>query len=155
MPKKKNEKGRAASRNAGKRAATIPPQSRHLPRHSHPRTKNPADPAPLKAAPPTAKRTLPKRSRRCPRMSIGEALREKGIDEHAIAGNYAHVVKTLTGKQPKAGGVQKLLVDVLKECSRQIESARESERAPSTDAPVIVQLVHTVARPERSASDCP
>jgi hypothetical protein len=84
-------------------------------------------------------------------MSIGEALRKQGIDEHVIASNYVHVVGDLTGNRPKAGTVQKLLVDVLKECSRQVEAARESERAARGDAPVIVQLVHDVPRPDRSA----
>ena len=59
----------------------------------------------------------------------------------------------------------KLRFDLLKECSRQIEAShdaqqkaakeKEAARAPSPDAPVIVQLVHSVERPERAAPDPP
>lgn len=45
-------------------------------------------------------------------------------------------------------GAKKLLVDVLKECSRQLDNSA-GHRAG--DAPVIVQLVHTVSRPPRPA----
>ncbi|MGD1210704.1 MAG: hypothetical protein ABR973_05025 [Candidatus Acidiferrales bacterium] len=84
---------------------------------------------------------------------MGEALRRQGLDEHAVAGNWVHVVNRLTGNEPGDGGVEKLLVDVLKECSRQLdaEAAQASER--SADAPVIVQLVHKVDRPMRPAPE--
>jgi hypothetical protein len=84
-----------------------------------------------------------------PRIPIGEALRELGIDERAIAGNYVHVLKKLKAPKADTGGVQKLFVDVLKELSRQIE-ASQPPRAPHSDAPVVVQLVHSVARPVRA-----
>ena len=45
------------------------------------------------------------------------------------------------------GGATKLLVDVLKECSRQLDNTAGHR---SGDAPVIVQLVHTVSRPVRA-----
>ncbi len=94
-------------------------------------------------------------------MRIGEALRTHGFDEDTVAGKYVEVLGKLSGPNPKAGGVQKLLVDVLKECSRQLESAteaqqeaeKEGERAASPDAPVIVHLVHTVPRPDRPGSE--
>ena len=96
-------------------------------------------------------------------MRIGEALRKHGLDEHVVAGKFVHVVKKLTGKEAKASGVDKLLVDVLKECSRQIEASndaaqkaakeKEAARAPSPDAPVIVQLVHSVERPDRPGAE--
>jgi hypothetical protein len=79
---------------------------------------------------------------------MGEALRREGLDEHAVAGNWVHVVEQLKKGNAEAAGVEKLLVDVLKECSRQLEA--ESEH--SLDAgggPVIVQLVHKVDRPAR------
>jgi hypothetical protein len=83
---------------------------------------------------------------------MGEALRRQGLDEHAVAGNWVHVVNRLTGNEPGDGGVEKLLVDVLKECSRQLEAEAEqaSERSGG-DAFAIVQLVHKVDRPVRPA----
>ncbi len=84
-----------------------------------------------------------------PRVSIGEALRQHGVDEHVVAENYVHVLGKLTAENPDSGGVQKLLVDLLKEFSRQIEASQPPARA-SADAPVIVQLVHSIARPTRA-----
>jgi hypothetical protein len=86
-----------------------------------------------------------------PRIPIGEALRERGLDEYTIADTYVHVVGKLTAGKSDSGGVQKLLVDVLKECSRQIEASQPPMRSANPDAPVIVQLVHTVTRPVRAA----
>jgi hypothetical protein len=86
-----------------------------------------------------------------PRIAIGDALRERGLDEHTIADTYVHVIAKLTSSESDGGGVQKLLVDVLKECSRQIETSQPPMRSANPDAPVIVQLVHTVARPARAA----
>jgi hypothetical protein len=88
-----------------------------------------------------------------PRIPIGEALRERGLDEFAIADTYVHVVGKLTAPKPNGGGVEKLLVDVLKECSRQIETSQPPMRSANPDAPVIVQLVHSVARPVRPPLD--
>jgi hypothetical protein len=82
------------------------------------------------------------------RVSIGTALCEAGFDERAVAMQYVNVVQNLA--QPSTtdrGGATKLLVDVLKECSRQLDSTAGHR---SADAPVIVQLVHTVARPMRA-----
>ncbi len=86
-----------------------------------------------------------------PRIAIGDALRERGLDEYTIADTYVHVIAKLTASDSDGGGVQKLLVDVLKECSRQIETSQPPMRSANPDAPVIVQLVHTVARPARAA----
>jgi len=92
-------------------------------------------------------------------VRIGEALRTQGFDEHTVAGNYVQLAEKLSKDEGNASGVDKLRFDVLKEFSRQLESATEAEqkaakekeaaRAPSPDAPVIVQLVHSVERPER------
>jgi hypothetical protein len=84
-----------------------------------------------------------------PPIPIGTALRENGRDEHTIAQSYLHVVDKLKQPNAEAGSAQKLLVDILKECSRQVESAQQAGLAPSADRPVVVQLVHTVARPAR------
>lgn len=58
----------------------------------------------------------------------------------------------------KVTAADKLLFDLQKECTRQLEAATEAEqkaeRAGSRDVPVIVHLVHNVprpARPERAA----
>jgi len=89
-----------------------------------------------------------------PRIHIGEALRQCGLDEYAIAKTYVHVMAQLTTKNPDGGVVAKLLVDVLKECSRQIEASQPPSRA-TADAPVIVQLVHAVSRPIRALPPAP
>lgn len=89
-----------------------------------------------------------------PRIPIGEALRQCGLDEYAIAKTYVHVMAQLTTKNPDGGVVAKLLVDVLKECSRQIEASQPPARA-NADAPVIVQLVHAVSRPARALPPAP
>lgn len=78
------------------------------------------------------------------RVPIGEALRKQGLDEHTIAGTYAQVLDNLKGTK-KAGSNEKLLVEILKECSRQIEAAQ-----PVGEKSVQVQLVHNVERPART-----
>ncbi|HEX4074609.1 MAG TPA: hypothetical protein VHX49_04340 [Candidatus Acidoferrales bacterium] len=78
------------------------------------------------------------------RVPIGEALRREGLDERTIAGTYAQVVDNLKGTK-KAGTNEKLLVEILKECTRQIEAAQ-----PVGDGAVQVQLVHKVERPARA-----
>jgi hypothetical protein len=78
------------------------------------------------------------------RVPIGEALRREGLDERTIAGTYAQVVDNLKGTK-KAGSNEKLLVEILKECTRQIEAAQ-----PVGDGAVQVQLVHRVERPARA-----
>jgi hypothetical protein len=80
-------------------------------------------------------------------VRIGDALRQSGVDEWAVAGGYVDVIGKLTKKSDGNDGVQKLLVDVLKEVSRHLEPPR-AEAAP--DAPVIVKLVHNVSRPART-----
>jgi len=90
-------------------------------------------------------------------MSIGQALCAHGLDEHKIADTYVHVVAKLTKGTKRAGAVEKLLVDVLKECSKRIDDELAAERATAAaaDAPVMVQLVHAVPRPDRSAAPEP
>ena len=79
-----------------------------------------------------------------PRVPIGDALCQAGFDEHAIAAEWIRIADMLI-RECEDGGNQKLLVDVLKECSRQLESAQERHHSGN----VIVQLVHTVSRPPR------
>lgn len=80
-------------------------------------------------------------------MRIGDALRRNGLDEMAIAEGLVSVVGALKKQISDGDGVDKLLVDVLKECSRILEPARSADAAP--DLPVIVKLMHTVSRPKR------
>jgi hypothetical protein len=83
-----------------------------------------------------------------PRVSIGAALCEAGFDERAVASEYVKVVQSLARPESTdRSGATKLLVDVLKECSRQLDNTAGHR---SGDAPVIVQLVHTVSRPVRA-----
>lgn len=92
------------------------------------------------------------RPRRRRRVALGEAMRKHGLDEHAIAQTYAGVVKTLS-KKKTGEGTEKLLVDVLKECSRVLEPPLSKERAGergSSNAPVAVHLSHNVPRPVRN-----
>ena len=152
MPKNTHAKkpgARAKASAAEKVPAVKQAPRKHARRHS-PKTLA-STPAPPNAALLSAPHLLPKGQQRRQRMSIGQALREEGIDEHEIAGNYKHVMVSLKGNAPEGATVQKLFVDVLKECSRQLEASDDAERAPSRDVPVIVHLVHNVPRPERPA----
>jgi hypothetical protein len=122
---------------------------------------NCGQPAPLSlsaaAAPsqPTTSRK-PGARRRKP-VRIGEALRQRGFDEHTIADSYVDVAQRLKGKSDKTGGVEKLLVDVLKECSRHLEPPRPPDRAGdrlgTANAPIHIHLIHSVTRPARTPSD--
>jgi len=86
----------------------------------------------------------PRRRRRLrKRVPIGEALRKQGLDEHTIADTYAQVVDNLKGKK-RAGSNEKLLVEILKECTRQIEAT-----PPAGEGAIQVKLVHNVERPKR------
>jgi hypothetical protein len=93
------------------------------------------------------------RRRRRPRpqkqVRLGDALRQRGLDEHTVADSYVGVIEKLKEKTDKSGGVEKLLVDVLKECSRHLDAPRPDGRAGAGDVPVHVYLIHNVARPER------
>ena len=63
----------------------------------------------------------------------------------------------------KVTAADKLLFDLQKECTRQLEAtaeaeqkaAQQAERSASPDAPVIVHLVHNIPRPDRAPPDPP
>jgi hypothetical protein len=96
-------------------------------------------------APNVSEEKKPRRRRRLrKRVPIGEALRRKGLDEHSIADTYAQVVDNLKGPR-RAGSNEKLLVEILKECTRQIEAAQ-----PTGEGSIQVKLVHNVERPARA-----
>jgi hypothetical protein len=82
-----------------------------------------------------------------PRIRIGDAMRRSGLDEYKVARTLNGVVDKLSdGKTPKdTGGVQKLLVDVLKECSRHLDPPQSERAAPA--APAHITMVHFVPRP--------
>ena len=81
-------------------------------------------------------------------------MRRTGLDEYTVARTFAGVLETLTGKNAaKAGAVQKIVVDVLKECSRHLDPP-QSERAAAAASPVIA-LIHNVPRPDRTPKPQP
>lgn len=84
-------------------------------------------------------------------MRMGQALRREGIDEHAVAEAWAEVVDMLKGKTEENDDVEKLLVDVLKECSKHLEEDNKAA-GPS---PVHVKLIHNVARPQHNVAPGP
>jgi hypothetical protein len=77
-------------------------------------------------------------------------MRRSGLDEYKVARTFAGVLDKLSdGKKAKdTGGVQKLLVDVLKECSRHLDPPQSERAAPAT--PVHITMVHNVPRPFRT-----
>jgi hypothetical protein len=75
-------------------------------------------------------------------------MRRTGLDEYKVARTFAGVVDKLSDGTKDTGGVQRLLVDVLKECSRHLDPP-QTERAASA-APVHITMVHNVPRPVRT-----
>jgi hypothetical protein len=53
-------------------------------------------------------------------------MRRTGLDEYKVARTFAGVVDKLSDGNKDTGGVQKLLVDVLKECSRHLDPRNPS-----------------------------
>ena len=119
--------------------------------------RGPSTPPP--SAVPGTSRAPGKRVAKPKPIRLGDALREKGLGEREVAGAFAQSVGMLQGgtvdaagaKVKDVGGVEKLLVDILKECARHLESSLPPERESSGDAPVIVRLVHCVPRPARGS----
>jgi hypothetical protein len=89
----------------------------------------------------------PKLPRRRKRLRLSEAMRAQGIDEQMIAEAYAGVVINLRENESGAGK-EKVLLDVLKECTRAL--ADKSGHIPE---PVTVQLVHNIPRPVRNMTE--
>jgi hypothetical protein len=77
-------------------------------------------------------------------------MRRSGLDEYKVARTFAVVLDKLSdGKTAKdTGGVQKLLVDVLKECSRHLDPPQSERAAPA--APAHITMLHLVPRPVRT-----
>jgi hypothetical protein len=81
------------------------------------------------------------------RVRLAEALRSSGLDELTVAQNYVVVVEKLRDGSGGTDGTQKMLVDVLKECSRILEPPKAVGGA--SEAPAVVNLYHNVPRPVR------
>ncbi len=76
------------------------------------------------------------------------------MDETTVAEGFVGVVKKLGGKGDNRDTVEKLFVDVLKECARHLDQPRPTSGAgaPSVgDARVTINLIHNVARPRRES----
>jgi hypothetical protein len=81
-----------------------------------------------------------------PRVTVGTALCHAGLDELAIGKRWVRVIRNLAQKKHRENlATQKLLFDVLKECTRQLDNDHE----PAGAANVFVRLVHAVPRPPR------
>lgn len=154
MSRKNKSKRRAAKR--GRDGSHSRPRSRHSTsrrviscgretdgygksEHEQNERGKPDEPG-IAGAPPEKKR----RKRLKKRVPMGEALRKQGLDEHTVAERYANVVSRLEKNPSNVGSGDKLLVEILKECTRQIEAAQ-----PVGEGGVQVQLVHSVERPAR------
>ena len=83
------------------------------------------------------------------RVHIGDAMRSSGLDEYKVAATFANVVDKLSGTKRGDGGVQKLLVDVLKECSRHLDPPHSADR-DSKESSGSITLIHCVPRPDRT-----
>ncbi len=86
------------------------------------------------------------------RVSIGEALRKRGLDEHKFAETFASAGNGLTETPGKSVGVKKGDFDYLKEWSRYLEPPRAADREVN-DRPVPFILVHHVDRPVRGPGE--
>lgn len=91
------------------------------------------------------KRHSTRRRRR--RWPLDEALRREGLDEIGYAQTFGSFFEQLEGKEsiPKL----KLMLDGLKEWGRHLEGKRLGSNATDGGAPVVVQLLHNIARPSR------
>src|SRR6185437_16029888 len=88
-----------------------------------------------------------------PRMSLRQAMRAQGLDEHKVARVFNRQVNRLQRRaKPKKGlpmAQEKLLLEVLKECAKILEPASRANAAQDSSVPF--QLVHEIPRPTRPA----
>jgi hypothetical protein len=163
--RQKDGPGAAAQRDGdtfarlAKSAETAPPLGTPRPRGpgARRRTQKFADkkevtPAALPGVPPGARTSSPApapiQGTPVKRVRLAEALRSSGLDELTVAQNYVVVVEKLRDGSGGADGTQKMLVDVLKECSRILEPPK-SLGGGASDMPAVVNLYHNVPRPVR------
>jgi hypothetical protein len=88
-----------------------------------------------------------KRQRR-KRVSLGEAMRACGLDEHAIAGMYKRVLRSLHESEPKLGAK----VQFLKECARLLDAKHTGRGSRNRNEFRAVKLIHKVPRPVRDGN---
>jgi hypothetical protein len=92
---------------------------------------------------PAERRFVPQQARR---VGLAEALRREEIDEQRIAEVYADLIHDLENRPDDR--VEKLLIEVLKECSRLLEK----ESPPAKSEPRIASIpivIHNVPPPQR------
>jgi hypothetical protein len=82
---------------------------------------------------------------------VGEAMREGGLDEGALARAYTKLLQKLL-ESAEGNANDKLTLDVLKEVGRNLEPAGSANSAPNfeNDGTSVVQFVHDIPRPSRS-----
>jgi hypothetical protein len=82
---------------------------------------------------------------------VGEAMREGGLDEGALARAYIKLLQKLL-ESAEGNANDKLTLDVLKEVGRNLEPAWSANSAPNfeNDGTSVVQFVHDIPRPSRS-----
>ncbi len=88
---------------------------------------------------------------------MGHALRKQGFDEHVAASEYIALAQDLAKPNAEVTPANKMRLDVLKECTKHLESAQKVEssgaEAAAAEAPMMVQLVHAVPRPDRATAE--
>ena len=82
---------------------------------------------------------------------VGEAMREGGLDEGALARAYTKLLQKLL-ESAEGNANDKLTLDVLKEVGRNLEPAGSANSGPNfeNDGTSVVQFVHDIPRPSRS-----
>ena len=87
-----------------------------------------------------------------PRMSLRQAMRAQGLDEHKISKTLKRQVNRLQRLVPKKtlnAAKEKLLLEVLKECVKIMEPVSRANAAQDSTA---FQLVHDIPRPPRDSA---
>jgi hypothetical protein len=113
--------------------------------------------SPIKEASPNPKGAEKRRRRRCTRLrrsrrppaGLPDAMRCKGVDEYRVAELYVCLTEALRTGDKKHCANPKLMLDALKECTRNLELSRDL-RLAGGKAPAPVQLMHHMLRPERN-----
>lgn len=89
-----------------------------------------------------------RRAHRRKRWALDEALRREGLDETGYARKLEGFFQQIEGKASVSK--LKLMLDGLKELSRHLEPKRSGVAEADAETPAVVELVHSVDRPERS-----
>jgi hypothetical protein len=81
------------------------------------------------------------------RLRMADAMRIEGVDETAVAKTY----RSLLGRKTSADTTQdaKLLLETARDCAEILEPPSESDEIPAN---AIVQLIHSVPRPDRDVT---